>query len=136
LSETAKDKKLELRPIAVVVNGLKETPRDWDSVVSKIVMSSRYTEGLYRLSKFKHIWVIFGFHRQRDTKLKVHPWHDPTVPIVGVFASRSPTRPNKLGLTLVELVSIHGNTITVKGLDAYDGSPVFDIKPDEDEIDY
>jgi len=136
LSETAKDKKVELRPIAIVVNGVTETPRDWDSVVSKIVMSSRYTEGLYRLSKFKHIWVIFGFHRQRDTKLKVHPWHDPTVPIVGVFASRSPTRPNKLGLTLVELVSIRGNTITVKGLDAYDGSPVFDIKPDEDEIDY
>ena len=127
---------MELRPIAIVVNGVKETPRDWDSVVSKIIVSPRYSEGLYRLSHFKHIWVIFGFHRQRDTKLKVHPWHDPTVPIVGVFASRSPTRPNKLGLTLVDLVSIRRNTITVKGLDAFDGSPVFDIKPDEDEVDY
>jgi tRNA (Thr-GGU) A37 N-methylase len=56
--------------------------------------------------------------------------------LVGVFASRSPTRPNKLGLTLVRLLSIKGNEVTVKGLDAFDGSPVFDIKPFEDEIDY
>jgi tRNA (Thr-GGU) A37 N-methylase len=56
--------------------------------------------------------------------------------LVGVFASRSPTRPNKVGLTLVELVSVRKNIVTVRGLDAFDGTPVFDIKPYEKEIDY
>lgn len=126
----------KLEPIAVVKNGIRETPDDWDSVRSKLVFSRKYVEGLYKLGHFKHVWVIFGFHRQLETTMKVHPRHDPEKPLVGVFASRSPTRPNKLGLTLVELISVRGNTVTVKGLDAFDGSPVFDIKPYEEEIDY
>lgn len=117
-------------------NGVKETPDDWDAVRSKLIFDRKYVEGLYRLGHFKHIWVIFGFHRLRKTMMKVHPMHDPKKPLVGLFASRSPTRPNKLGLTLVELVSVRGNVVTVKGLDALDGSPVFDIKPYEEEIDY
>lgn len=61
--------------------------------------------------------------------LRVHPRADPGLPEVGVFASRSPTRPNPIGLTLVRLLEIKGNLLTVRGLDAYDGSPVLDIKP-------
>jgi len=91
---------------------------------------------LYRLTHFKHIWVLFGFHRQRETLLRLHPRRDPSIPIVGVFATRSPTRPNKIGLTRVELLSVKGGIVRVKGLDALDGSPVFDIKPVEEEIDY
>jgi tRNA-Thr(GGU) m(6)t(6)A37 methyltransferase TsaA len=127
---------LRLRPIARVKNGQARRRDDWTEVRSKLVFDRRYVEGLYRLSHFRHIWVIFGFHKMRETELKVHPMHDPARPLVGVFASRSPTRPNKLGLTLVELVSVRGNVVTVKGLDALDGSPVFDIKPYEEEIDY
>jgi len=127
---------LRLKPIAVVRNGIRETPKDWDKVRSRLVFEKKYSEGLSKLGHFKHIWVIFGFHKMRHTVLKIHPRHDPEIPLVGVFASRSPTRPNKLGLTLVELVSVKGNIVSVKGLDAFDGSPVFDIKPYEDEIDY
>lgn len=127
---------MRLKTIAVVRNGIRETPEDWDEVRSALVFKRRYVEGLYRLGHFKHIWVIFGFHRMKETELKVHPCHDPPIPAVGVFATCSPTRPNKLGLTLVELVSIRGRTVTVKGLDAFDGSPVYDIKPWEEEIDY
>ena len=127
---------MKLRPIAKVVNGVTEAPDDWKRVRSKLVFGKEYVEGLYKLGHFRHIWVIFGFHRMRATHMKVHPQHDPAKPLVGVFASRSPTRPNKLGLTLVELVSIRGNVVTVKGLDALDGTPVFDIKPYEEEIDY
>jgi len=127
---------VDLKRIAIVVNGVSETPRDWEKVVSKLVLNPRYSAGLQGLGHFRHVWVIFGFHRQRETTLKVHPRRDPAKPLVGVFASRSPTRPNKLGLTLVQLVNIRGNTITVKGLDAFDGSPVYDIKPWEEEIDY
>jgi len=127
---------LRLKPIAVVRNGIRKTPKDWDKVQSKLILEKRYSEGLSKLGHFKHIWVIFEFHKMHQTELKVHPRHDPELPLVGVFASRSPTRPNKLGLTLVRLVSVKGGVVTVKGLDAFDGSPVFDIKPYDEEIDY
>ena len=125
-----------MRAIATVLNDVRETPDDWEKVTSKLVFRKVYVDGLYKLSHFKHIWVIFGFHKNRETRMKIHPMHDPSKPLVGVFASRSPTRPNKVGLTLVELVSVRKNIVTVRGLDAFDGTPIFDIKPYEKEIDY
>lgn len=127
---------MRLKPVGRVENGVHRKQDDWTKVRSRIVFDREYVEGLYKLSHFRHIWVIFGFHRMRQTLMKVHPMHDHSRPLIGVFASRSPTRPNKLGLTLVDLVSVKGNVVTVKGLDALDGSPVFDIKPYEEEIDY
>jgi tRNA-Thr(GGU) m(6)t(6)A37 methyltransferase TsaA len=125
-----------MREVATVLNGVRETPDDWDKVTSKLVFRRAYIDGLYKLSHFKHIWVIFGFHRSHETRMKIHPMRDPSRPLVGVFASCSPTRPNKIGLTLVELVSVRKNVVTVRGLDAFDRTPVFDIKPYEKEIDY
>lgn len=127
---------MRLKPIAFVRNGVAERPEDWDEVESQLVFEEEFVEGLYRLGHFKHIWVVFGFHKMRETVLQVHPNKDPAKPLVGVFATRSPTRPNKLGLTLVELLSVRKNIVKVRGLDALDGSPVFDIKPYEEEIDY
>jgi tRNA-Thr(GGU) m(6)t(6)A37 methyltransferase TsaA len=127
---------VRLKPIARVENGVEKRPEDWDGVVSRIVFDPEYVPGLYRLGHFKHIWIIFGFHRMRGWLPRVHPRHDPSIPEIGVFASRSPTRPNRLGLTLVEIVSIRKGVVTVKGLDAFDGTPVYDIKPSEDEIDW
>jgi tRNA-Thr(GGU) m(6)t(6)A37 methyltransferase TsaA len=128
--------KWKMRTIATVSNGIRKTPDDWEKVTSKLVIRNAYIDGLYKLSHFKHIWIIFGFHKNKETRMKIHPMHDPARPLVGVFASCSPTRPNKIGLTLVELVSIRKNIVTVRGLDAFDGSPVFDIKPYDKEIDY
>jgi len=127
---------LRLKRIATVVNGIAGDTPDWSTVTSKLVFEPEYVEGLYRLGRFDHVLVIFGFHRKRKVLMKVHPMHDPSKPLVGVFASRSPKRPNRLGLTRVRLLSVRGNIVTVRGLDAYDGSPVFDIKPPTDEIDY
>lgn len=127
---------MRLTPIGKVVNGMKANPGDWTKVKSKISLEKKYAEGLYRLDHFKHIWIVFGFHKQHHTVLVVNPMHDPKKPLVGVFASRSPSRPNKIGITLVELLSVRGTVLTVRGLDALDGSPVFDIKPYEEEIDY
>ena len=128
--------KWKLTPIATVINGLTDTPQDWDKIKSRLVFRRRYVAGLYKLNHFNHVWILFGFDRTDETLMSVHPRHDPSKPLVGVFASRSPTRPNKIGLTLVELVSIRDNIVTVRGLDAFDRSPVFDIKPSEEEIDY
>jgi tRNA-Thr(GGU) m(6)t(6)A37 methyltransferase TsaA len=127
---------LRLKRIATVVNGVTATPDDWDRVRSKLVFEKEFVEGLYRLDHFKHIWVIFGFNRMRRTMMKSYPQHNLKKPQVGIFASRSPARPNKLGLTLVRLIGVRRNVVTVKGLDAFDGSPVYDIKPFEEEIDY
>lgn len=127
---------MKLRPIAVVKNGVTKNIGEWDELVSKLVFEPEYVPGLYRLDKFKHIWVIFGFHQKRGWIPLVHPRHDPSRPTVGVFATRSPKRPNRLGLTRVKLVSVRGRAVTVQGLDAHDGSPVWDIKPDEGELYY
>lgn len=126
---------MKLKRIAVVRNGITADVDVWDSVVSELVFDPEYAPGLYRLDRFEHIWVIFGFDRKRGWKALVHPMHDPSRPLVGVFATRSPKRPNRLGLTKVRLLGVDGRTVTVRGLDAYDGSPVWDVKPYEGEID-
>ncbi|HIH01235.1 TPA: SAM-dependent methyltransferase [Thermoplasmata archaeon] len=127
---------LKLKRIATVVNGVTGDVHDWSEVRSKLIFEKEYVEGLYRLGRFDHVLVIFGFHRKRKVLMRVHPMHDPSKPLVGVFASRSPRRPNRIGLTRARLISVRGNVVTVEGLDAYDGSPVFDLKPPVDEIDY
>ena len=127
---------MRLKRVATVSNGVDGDVADWSKVKSRLIFEPEYVEGLYRLNRFQHVLVIFGFHRRRKVMMRVHPMHDPSKPLVGVFASRSPKRPSRLGLTRARLISVRGNIVTVQGLDAYDGSPVFDIKPPIDEIDY
>ncbi|TRO49222.1 tRNA (N6-threonylcarbamoyladenosine(37)-N6)-methyltransferase TrmO [Candidatus Bathyarchaeota archaeon] len=126
---------LHIEPIARVVNGVTECVDDWSGIESTLVFEKEFAPGLFRLGQHSNIWVLFGFHRVRGWKERVHPRHDPKRRVVGVFASRSPNRPNRIGLTLVELISVRGNTVRVRGLDALDGSPVFDIKPYVAEMD-
>jgi tRNA (adenine37-N6)-methyltransferase len=119
-------------PIGFVRNGIK-TSRDFSDVISEIVVLDEFKEGLYRLDESKEIIVLFIFDKNIEKGFKhiLHPKGDDSMPEVGVFASRSPFRPNPIGVTRVELISIKGNVLTVKGLDAFDGTPVIDIKPAE-----
>jgi tRNA-Thr(GGU) m(6)t(6)A37 methyltransferase TsaA len=126
---------LRLRRIATVVNGVTETAEDWQKVTSKLVFEKEYVDALFGLDQLKHIWVVFGFHRQRGWTSRVRPRCAKSESLVGVFASRSIQRPNKLGLTLVDLVSVKGNIVTVRGLDAFDGSPVYDVKNHDEDYD-
>jgi formylmethanofuran dehydrogenase subunit E len=93
---------------------------------SSIIIDNEFKEGLYRLGESKYIQVIYGFHLFTDYTLKGPTYFDE---VKGVFASRSPRRPSPLGVTTVKLLRIKGNRLDVKGLDAVDGSPVYDIKP-------
>ena len=93
---------------------------------SKIILKSEYAEGLYLLSENTYIQIIFGFHLSKGYSLKGPVYTGETK---GVFVSRSPNRPSPLGVTTVKLLGINKNEIKVKGLDALDDSPVFDIKP-------
>ena len=104
-----------------------------DGELSKIVLTQKACPGLLRIEEHNQLYILYWFH-QRDTPkhrdvLKVIPRRHGETAYRGVFASHSPSRPNPVGLTLVELVSVEGCTLTVKGLDAFEGSPVVDIKP-------
>jgi tRNA-Thr(GGU) m(6)t(6)A37 methyltransferase TsaA len=92
-----------------------------------------YAQALDGLEDFSHIWVIYWFHGndipEKRRTLKVHPRANPANPLTGVFATRSPRRPNLLGLAACGLIRREGNRLEVTGLDAWDGSPVVDIKP-------
>ncbi len=72
--------------------------------------------------------VLFRFDRSDQVRMTVHPHGDPVNPLVGVFASRTPNRPNQIGVTKVSLLERKGQVLSVRGLDALNGSPVIDIK--------
>lgn len=134
MSETLETRApMVLKPIATVRNDVTETGRrDWAHVVSEIVVEPAYVEALDGLDDFSHIVVLFWMHRSptgRDVPNKTHPQMRPDLPLVGVFATRSPVRPNPLGMTVAKLLERRANVIRVMGLDAVDGTPVVDIKP-------
>ena len=96
---------------------------------SRIVLLPELAPGLMGLAEESHILVLFHLHRATEYDLQLHPGHNPTNPLRGVFATRSQYRPNAIAATVAELLSIEDNVVNVTGLDAQDGSPVLDIKP-------
>jgi L-fuculose-phosphate aldolase len=86
-------------------------------------------EGLQGLAPGSKVLVIFNFHLAEGYELLQHPRGDKSRPRRGVFALRSPYRPNRIGITEVELLTIENNILGVRGLDALNGTPVLDIKP-------
>lgn len=87
-----------------------------------------YTEGLSDLAGFSHIWLVYWFHLNGDWHLKVRPPRHVDRK-VGVFASRSPYRPNPLGMSAVRVVDVCSNEIWISGHDLLDGTPILDVKP-------
>ena len=116
-------------PIGVVKNGVVERPEKWSDIYSEIHIKKELQDGLDGLSEFSHVVVIFCFHLSDNALLKVHPRANKDLPLVGVFSTRAPVRPNSIGVTIVELIKVEENVITVKGLDAFDGTPILDLKP-------
>lgn len=126
------DETILLRPIGIVANSIKETlpPDQIKAVGSRIILAPELVPGLVGLTAGQEIMVIFYFHlASADVVLQQHPRHDLSRPKRGVFALRSPERPNPIGVTTVNLVTIEGNVLHVNHLDAVDGTPVLDIKP-------
>ena len=124
--------KIVLSPIGYVKTGAVGDEVKDKSVLSQIVLNGELIEGLEGIAGFSHLFVLFYLNqvtREQRGVLKVHPRGRQDMPLTGVFAARTMLRPNPIGLTLVELLKVDGNVLTVKGLDAYDGTPVLDIKP-------
>ena len=100
---------------------------------AQIHVFSKFKEGLRGITEFSHLIILYWAHlrtseEERNT-LQVYPKRHGVTTKVGVFACRSPTRPNPIGLCVVELIKKDGCNMTVKGLDAFEGSPIMDIKP-------
>jgi len=99
------------------------------AVESRIILDPALTEGLQGLEPGQRVMVIFYFHRSQGYDLRQHPRGDQSRLQRGVFALRSPRRPNPIGVTVVELMAVEENVLRVRGLDAINGTPVLDLKP-------
>ena len=93
----------------------------------EVVVLPEYQEGLADLDGFSHVILIYSFDRIEGFELKVKPYLDKSER--GIFATRSPCRPNPIGLTVVRLLEIKGNRLLVRGVDMLDSTPLLDIKP-------
>jgi tRNA-Thr(GGU) m(6)t(6)A37 methyltransferase TsaA len=98
-----------------------------------IVLDSKYQPGLLGLDGFTHIHVLYWFDRNdtpaKRSILQVYPRGDKRNPLCGVFATRSPARPNLIALSLCKVVAVRESVLEVDRIDAFDGTPVLDIKP-------
>lgn len=124
---------LTARPIGYIRSPYRETskiPKGLGArhdVEGSIEVLREFEAGLADIEGFSHLFVLWHFDRVEDFSLTAHPPCDDREH--GVFATRSPRRPNAIGLTVVELLAHEGRALRVRGVDMLDGTPVFDIKP-------
>ena len=100
---------------------------------TNIVLEKKYQPGLLGLDGFSHVYVFWWFDKndtpQKRATLQVHPRGDRNNPLTGVFATRAPVRPNLIALSLCKIVSVKDNMVEVEKIDAFEGTPVLDLKP-------
>ena len=124
---------IEMRAIGFVSSPYSETaqvPKGWGAkheVEGAIDILPEFEEGLTDIEGFSHLFVIWLFHQAEGYRLLGTPPTDDRPH--GVFATRSPYRPNPIGLTVVELIRREGARLFVRGVDMLDGTPILDIKP-------
>ena len=124
---------ITVKPIGVVKNSRKQPTDDfWEGIISEIeLVDDIPAEAFSGLSDFSHLEIIYYFDKvdSRDIVFAGHPRGNPDFPLIGIFGQRKKDRPNAIGLCTVELIELTGRKITVRYLDASDGTPVLDIKP-------
>jgi tRNA-Thr(GGU) m(6)t(6)A37 methyltransferase TsaA len=125
----------QLKPIGVIRSTLKsrsEAPKQGSEGAPDAWLDVHpwAAEALHLLSAGDKVIVITWFHQSKRDVLQVHPRSNPRNPLTGVFATRSPDRPNPLGLHPVTVRSIEGTRLRVGPIEAIDGTPVVDIKPE------
>lgn len=124
-----------LNPIGTIktpffkLENMPTQPYGAKDTLAKVIVNEDYQEGLKDLDGFSHIYLIYYFHKIKEHKLSVVPFNDKMNMQRGVFSTRTPVRPNKIGLSKVRIESVEGNVITVRGIDILDGTPLLDIKP-------
>ena len=125
--------KIELQPIGTIhspfkkIHGTPIQPAAARGIKGKLVLEEKYGEGLKDLDGFSHIIIIYFFHLVKDYSLKVKPFMDNSVR--GLFATRAPSRPNPIGISVVRLLDVSRNIVHIQDIDVVDGTPLLDIKP-------
>jgi tRNA-Thr(GGU) m(6)t(6)A37 methyltransferase TsaA len=123
-----------LHPIGIVRSPLKDRSKapnqgSEGAPDARIELAPSVEDGLDRIEAGDRLIIITWLHESRRDVLKTHPRGDESIPLTGVFATRSPDRPNPLGLHPVTVLEITGRELKVRPLEAIDGTPVVDIKP-------
>ncbi|MCD6347405.1 MAG: tRNA (N6-threonylcarbamoyladenosine(37)-N6)-methyltransferase TrmO [Bacteroidales bacterium] len=127
------------KPIGVIHSPFKEPkgtpiqPTAAKGIKGTIELFKEYTEGLKDLSDFTYIFVLYQFHLSKKSSLTVVPFMDTRTH--GLFSTRAPNRPNQIGISIVELISIKENILEIQDVDIVDGTPLIDIKPYVPEFD-
>jgi tRNA-Thr(GGU) m(6)t(6)A37 methyltransferase TsaA len=127
------DSSIVLRPIGIIRT--EHTVKEKTPIQPAYAMDSygeailfpEFSAGLKDLEGFSHIYLLFHLHQAKGMKLEVKPFLQNV--LRGLFATRAPCRPNPIGLSIVELIKIEGNSLYFRGADMLDGSPLLDIKP-------
>ncbi|MCE5336310.1 MAG: tRNA (N6-threonylcarbamoyladenosine(37)-N6)-methyltransferase TrmO [Desulfobacteraceae bacterium] len=122
-----------LRPIGFIRSPFAEreqAPRQGSEAAAEgeLVVDEAYSDAFLGLKPGQKIVILYWMHLAERDVLQVHPRHDLSRPLRGVFSTRSPDRPNPISLDTVEIVRIVGTTLHVTGIDALDGTPLLDIK--------
>ncbi len=134
-----KQKDIKFKPIGIIhspfkdVKDIPKQPYEGEGINGTIEIFPEFIEGLKGLEKFTHIIIIFNFHLSHNFDLRVVPYNEKQ--IRGIFATRSPRRPNQIGMSIVRLTSINKNILNISNIDIIDGTPLLDIKPFVKEMD-
>jgi len=123
---------MELKPIGIIhspFKNIEDIPcQSYKSEkIGEIEVFKEFEEGLKDIEDFSHIIIVYYFHLSKNYSLNVKPFLDKE--LHGVFATRHPRRPNRIGISTVRLLGRKGNVLKIKGMDVVDGTPLLDIKP-------
>ena len=124
---------IKLRAIGYVRNNQVRDPqkKNWVEIKSEIILNPELTPAMERIEDYSHLVIISWLHQitERGRRRKKISCVKVGGGTRGVFATRAPSRPNPIGITIVKLFSVRGNILEVLGLDVFDGTPILDIKP-------
>jgi tRNA-Thr(GGU) m(6)t(6)A37 methyltransferase TsaA len=124
---------INYKPIGIIhspftkIEGMPIQPSAAKGIKGNILISEDYIDGLCDLDGFSHIYLLYHLHLSRSYNLKIIPFLDDQKR--GVFSTRSPNRPNPVGLSVVKLIKIEFNILKIENVDIIDGTPLLDIKP-------
>ena len=131
---------ISYRPIGVIHSPFQSTENmpiqsvGATGIRGEVELLPEFAAGLKDLEGFSHIILLYHFHRAAEPRLIVAPFLDAEPR--GVFATRAPSRPNAIGLSVVRLLSVEGNVLRIEDVDILDGTPLLDIKPYTPEFDH
>src|SRR3989344_6799839 len=121
---------ITMHPIGFAKNSERKHFGGWAGILTDIEIDAKYKDALFGLEEYPHLIAVYWMHDVKTCDIRHVPQGKVgEVPGVGIFACRCSQRPNPIGISTVEILGIKDNIVTVKGLDAVEGTPIVDIKP-------